>query len=136
MARYDERTERNWMTKKEKLIRNSTNYLLIATLLDLLSLVLKPVRDYHFENFPNLHFIGILLLFVNVIIRKVQASNEGKDPLMEASREWRSKHDMLGYYDFVGPGSDFSNRKYNLLYYVGVIVSLGLITMEIFRRYS
>lgn len=136
MARYDEITQSNWLTKREKLIRKSTNIILAICLIDMTSLLFSPIRKYHFNNFPNFHLIGVSLLFIIVLIRIFQARNEGKDPSMEASREWRERKDMLGPYDFVGPGPDYSNKKYNSIYYIGVIISFCLMIIEVIKNIS
>ena len=136
MARYDEMTESNWLTKKEKRIVKSTTFFVIFCFIDFVLLIFRPIRNYHFDNFPNMHFIGIILLFAIVIIRITQAYKEGKDPYMEASREWRQRKDMLGSYDFVGPGPDFSNKKYNIAYYIGVVISICLIINEMIKNFN
>jgi hypothetical protein len=136
MARYDEMTESNWLTKKEKLIQKSTTIFVFICLIDFILLIFRPVRYYHFDNFPNMHFIGIILLFTMVLIRILQAEKEGKDPYMEASLEWRKRKDMLGPYDFVGPGSDYSNKTHNIVYYLGVFVSICLIIIEMINYFG
>lgn len=136
MPRYDPISESNVLSKKEKRIQKSTNFFLIIGLIDLVLLIFKPIRAYHFVNFPNTHFIGVVLLFVIVFFRINQAMNEGKNPEMEASRAWRPGHDMMGAYDFIGPGPDYSNKKYNIMYYVGVIISFGLMLISLFKTFS
>ena len=64
MARYDEITESNWLTKKEILIQKTLNFFLVFTLLDFFSIVFRPIRHYHFNHFPNFHLMGIILLFI------------------------------------------------------------------------
>ena len=130
MARYDTVTGSNWLTKKEKLIRKSVNFFFVFCLIDFVLLFFKPIRNYHFSNFPNLHFVGIVLLFLMVIIRILQAQKEGTDPYMEASRAWRERKGMLESYDYMGPGPDYSNKIYNLIYYIVVLISFGLIILE------
>ena len=86
MARYDEITESNWLTKKEKQIQKSVNSLLAFCLIDFVLLVFRPVRVYHFSDFPNMHLIGVVLLFIMVWVRISQAEKEGRNPYMEGSR--------------------------------------------------
>lgn len=136
MAHYDEITETNWLTKKEKVILKSTVFFIIFCVVDFFLLIFKAVRNYHFDNFPNLHFIGIILLFIIVVFRISQAYEEGKDPYMEASMEWRERKGMVSAYDYGGAGPDFSNKKYNILYYIGVLTSICLMTIEIFKNFS
>jgi len=135
MARYDEITERNWLTRKEKLIQKSVNFFLGITVLDFLLIIIKPIRRYHFDNFPNFHFIGLILIFIITIARIAQAKNEGKEPYMESSREWRARKDMLGAYDFVGPGPDYSKKLYNIIYYIVVFFGMGLIIIEVVKTF-
>ena len=131
MAHYDKMMERNYLTKNEKKIKFTVNLFLALTLVDFLTIVIKPIRNYHFENFPNMHLIGVVLLFIIVVVRIYQANNEGKDPYMESSKVWRERKDMLGPYDCIGPGSDYSNKKHNIIYFSGVLLSLGLIIAKI-----
>ena len=130
MARYDEMTERNWLTKKEILIQKTLNFFLGITLLDFFSIVFRPIRHYHFNNFPNFHLIGIVLIFVITVNRIMDGKTAGKNPYMEASFEWRYRKDMLGAYDYIGPGPDYSNKKHNIIFFVGVLIGLGLIITE------
>ena len=64
------------------------NFFLGIRVLDFLLTIIKPIRRYHFDYFPNFHFIGVVLLFILTIARIAQAKNEAKDPYMESSREW------------------------------------------------
>lgn len=134
MARYDEISETNWLTKKEKRIQKANLFVLFFALADLFLLLFRPVRRYHFQDFPNYHFIGICLLLLMAIIRLWQAYEEGKDPYMEASRAWRAQHDMLGAYDFEGPGPDYSNKWHNVLFFTGSLAGFGLIGWELVKR--
>lgn len=57
------------------------NLFLGITVLAFLLIIIKPIRRYHFDYFPNFHFIGVVLLFILTIARIAHAKNEGKDPL-------------------------------------------------------
>ena len=117
--------------KSEKIIQKSSTIFLIISILDFLLILIKPIRNYHIMDFPNNHLIGVTLLFVVSIIRIFQAKNQGKDPYMEASREWRKRKDMLNEYDFFGPRADYSNKMYNLLFFIGVSVGTGLVIFNL-----
>lgn len=134
MARYDKYTERNILTKNEKLIQKSVNFLLIISISDFISIFIRPIRNYHFNNFPNFYLVGISLIFLSTLVRTFQAKNEGKDDYMETSREWRERKDMLGPYDFYGPGPDYSNKIYNILYFIGVSLGTGLVILNLCKN--
>lgn len=135
MARFDEITGSNWLTKKEEKIEKSTTIFIIISIIDFFSMIFFTSRDYHFKNFPNFHLIGITLLFVITIIRINQAYKEGRDPYMDASRAWRERKGMTDAYDYIGPGPDYSNRIFNIIYFIGVIISFGLIILEISKYF-
>ena len=136
MARYDEITESNWLTKKEILIQKTLNFFLVFTLLDFFSIIFRPIRHYHFNNFPNFHLIGIVLLFILTVKRIIQGSTAGRNPYMDASVEWRDRKGMIGAYDYIGPGPDYSNKKHNIIYFVGVLIGLGLIITEAINHFK
>lgn len=108
------------------------NFFLGITVLDFL-IIINPIRRYHFDYFQNFHFIGVVLIFILTIARIAQAKNEGKDPYMESSREWRARKGMLGY-DFEGSGPDYSGKAYNIIYYIGVFFGMGLIIIEVVKK--
>ena len=110
------------------------NFFLFISILDFLSILIKPIREYHFNDFPNFHIVGITLLFTTTIIRIYEAKNEGKDDYMESSREWRIRKDMLGPYDYFGPGPDYSNKIDNIFYFKCIILSIGLILAEVILK--
>lgn len=115
---------------KEELVKRTTQLFLGIALIDFALLIFKPIRDHHFDNFPNMHFIGITLLFLMVVARIYLAYKAGEDPHMESSRAWRARKDMLDPYDFMGPEPDYSNTMLNLIYFIGVIVSFVLIVLQ------
>ena len=108
----------------ENLIKKTANFFLFFCILDVISLIFVTSRNYHFDNFPNFHIIGIILLFTTVIYRINQATNEGRHPYMEGSREWRMRKDMLDEYDFFGPDPDYSNKRANRFFFAGIVISL------------
>jgi hypothetical protein len=131
MVKSNKYFSKNRLNKIEKLIQKSANIFLIISILDFLLIFIKPIRNYHFTDFPNNHLIGVTLLFVVSSFRIFQAKNQGIDPYMEASREWRNRKDMLNEYDFFGPNPDYSNKIYNLIYFIGVSMGTGLVIFNL-----
>lgn len=119
---------------KEELIKRTAQLFLSIALIDFALLIFKPIRDHHFDNFPNMHFIGVTLLFVVVVARMYLAYKAGEDPYMESSRAWRARKDLLEPSDFMGPEPDYSNRLLNLIYFIGVIVSFVLIVLRLIEQ--
>lgn len=79
-------SESNWLKKKEKIIKKSTLLFIGISLIEFVLIFIKPIRNYHFDDFSDMHFIGIILLFLFVISRIILADRDGKDPYMEVSR--------------------------------------------------
>jgi hypothetical protein len=127
MARYDPITQSNWLDRREKLIQRLVLMVLWLSIINFISLFLEVSRSYQFEHSPYLHFIGMCLLFLSSILRIIQAQNEGQDPQMEASRAWRERKGMMGPYDYMSPGPDYSNALYNILFVVAVIVGAVMV---------
>ena len=51
------------------------NFFLGIRVLDFLLTIIKPIRRYHFDYFPNFHFIGVVLIFILTKARIAQAKN-------------------------------------------------------------
>jgi len=135
MADFDKNIGINWLTEKERLIQITVNIFLFATIIDFISIVFKPIRDYHFAHFPNLHFIGVLLLFAITVKRIFQAYDEGKDVHMDMSRDWRERKGMLTAYDIVGPGPDYSHKRCNIVFFIISLISICLIIAELIKNF-
>jgi hypothetical protein len=43
---------------------------------------------------------------------------------------------MLGAYDFEGSGPDYSSKAYNITYYIGVFFFMGLIIIEVVKKFA
>ena len=128
----------------ENLIKKTANFFLFFCILDVISLIFVTSRNYHFDNFPNFHIIGIILLFTTVIYRINQATNEGRDPYMEGSREWRMRKDMLDEYNIYHNieqlakeifAHELNNKKIicaNVDLYAGLVYQMLNLPKEIF----
>ena len=131
MAYYDRIGERNILSKQEIKIKKTIHILTVVILVHILLLFFSRIRNFYFNDFPNLYFIGICVILITTIIRAQQGIQQGLNPGMEASRDWREKKEMLGQYDFIGPGPDYSNRFFNLVFIIGILVGAGLMIVHI-----
>ena len=131
MAQYDRIGEHNLLSKIEVINRAVVRAIFWITLLDMLSWSFHSSRVFHFESAPSAIWLSVSILFLSSSFRMNSAIKYGRDPYMEASRTWRAGKDMLGAYDFIGPGPDYSCAPHNRIYYTTVCLVLTYLMCEL-----
>jgi hypothetical protein len=131
MAQYDPYAESNVLSRLEIINRTIVRSIFWITLLDILSWSFHSSRVFHFETVQTAIWLSVSILFLSSSFRMNSAIKYGRDPYMESSRTWRAGKNMLGAYDFFGPGPDYSYAPHNRIYYTTVCLVLTYLTCEL-----